>query len=108
MISSPWAMLITFISPKEKVRPMAMSSKIDPRLTALKPCESQMDNLFPPPRSIRGDQRAGLRRGESPALRECSLLLLLFDELGAPGVSLQIWVGLYRGGSSRDFVNQAV
>ena len=70
MISSPWAMLMTFIRPNENVRPMAMSSRIEPRLTALKPCESQMDKLFPPPRvdqtkTVKGRHRLFLDAGLS-------------------------------------------
>jgi len=37
MMNSPWAMLITFITPKESARPSATSSRTEPTLSALNP-----------------------------------------------------------------------
>src|SRR5215213_4862245 len=103
MISSPWAMLMTFIRPNENVSPMAISRRIEPRLTALKPCESQMDKLFPPPRvdqtkTVKGRPRLFL---EAALMNTVWLLLLLLHELGAPGVRLQVRVGLDRSRRGR-------
>ena len=41
MMNSPWARLITFISPKDKANPSAVSSRIELRLRPLKSCSAQ-------------------------------------------------------------------
>ena len=41
MMNSPWAMLMTFICPKVKVSPRAMSSSVAPMPRPVKSCDSR-------------------------------------------------------------------
>src|SRR3977135_1785934 len=48
MMNSPWAMLMTFIWPKVKVSPRAMSSSVAPMPRPVKSCDSRLP-MFPLP-----------------------------------------------------------
>src|SRR6478752_5920091 len=101
-------MLITFISPKENVRPMAMSRRMEPRLNALNPSESQIDKLSTSPFSVISQTRGSPCQSRGRRVLSPGLLLLLFHELGAPAVGLQVGVRLNRRRRGRDLVDQAV
>src|SRR5467141_2093502 len=86
MMNSPWAMLMTFICPKVKVSPRAMSSSVAPMPRPVKSCDSRFPMVCPAPPF----------RLTSPAL---SL---------PPRVALQVRVRLDRLGGARDLLDEAV
>src|SRR5947208_754144 len=85
MMNSPWAMLMTFIWPKVKVSPRAMSSRVAPMPRPVKSCDSRLP---------------------------MSALRLPSDDVGVlslpPRVALQVRVGLDRLGRARDLLDEAV
>src|SRR5438270_7625624 len=84
MMNSPWAMLMTFIWPKVKVSPSAMSSSVAPMPRPVKSCDSRLPIRLP-----------------SNLLTSRSLSL-------PPRVALEVRVGLDRLGRGRDLGDEAV
>src|SRR5690349_15205527 len=81
-MSSPWAMLITPISPKTIARPSAISTRMVNRLRPLKACIRKISNVIVPclrriPHAVPAP-RPGLRRVRRGAAR-------LRGKLGSPG-----------------------
>src|SRR5437867_9395839 len=88
MMSSPWAMLITFIWPKVKVSPRAISSRIDPTLSPANNCETKMSTVTLSPGGRRGESRSG--------------------ESFGPVVALEVRVGLDRRPGAPDLLDEPV
>src|SRR4029077_5493677 len=86
MMNSPWAMLMTFIWPKVKVSPRAMSSSVAPMPRPVKSCDSRFPMVLP-----------------APSFRLTSPALSL-----PPRVALEVRVRLDRLGRARDLLDEAV